>query len=109
MVEKIDFMTSIGHGDGGDYRQRLGIATKGPTLLITDLAIWRPEPVTKEFTVVSLHLGVTRDMVQESCGWTVKFAESLETSPPPTALELQTLRELQTRTDAAHRRADARR
>jgi glutaconate CoA-transferase subunit B len=48
-------------------------------------------------------------MVQESCGWTVKFAESLETSPPPTALELQTLRELQTRTDAAHRRADARR
>jgi acyl CoA:acetate/3-ketoacid CoA transferase beta subunit len=24
MVEKIDFMTTVGHGDGGDYRQRLG-------------------------------------------------------------------------------------
>ena len=37
MVEKIDFITSFGHGDGGDHRQRLGIDTKGPTLLITDL------------------------------------------------------------------------
>ena len=31
MVEKIDFYTSFGHGDGGDHRQRLGINTKGPT------------------------------------------------------------------------------
>jgi glutaconate CoA-transferase subunit B len=44
MVEKIDFYTSFGHGDGGDHRQRLGIDTKGPTLLITDLAIWKPDP-----------------------------------------------------------------
>ena len=58
MVEKIDFFTSFGHGDGGDHRQRLGITTKGPTLLITDLAIWKPDPETKEFTVVSLHPGV---------------------------------------------------
>ena len=59
MVEKIDFFTSFGHGEGGDHRKRLGIDTKGPTLLITDLAIWKPDPVTKEFTVVSLHPGVT--------------------------------------------------
>ena len=76
MVEKIDFYTSFGHGEGGDHRQRLGIDTKGPTLLITDLAIWKPDPVTKEFTVVSLHPGVTRDKVQETCGWTVKFADT---------------------------------
>ena len=36
MVEHIDFFTSFGHGEGGDHRQRLGITTKGPTLLITD-------------------------------------------------------------------------
>ena len=59
MVEKIDFYTSFGHGDGGDHRQRLGIDTKGPTLLITDLAVWRPDPESKEFTVDSLHPGVT--------------------------------------------------
>ncbi len=102
MVEKIDFFTSFGHGEGGGHRQRLGITTKGPTLLITDLAIWRPDPVSKEFTVVSLHQGVTRDMVQETCGWTVKFAATLDQTPPPTALELTTLRDLNARTATAH-------
>ncbi|HUH76328.1 MAG TPA: CoA-transferase subunit beta [Devosia sp.] len=102
MVEKIDFFTSFGHGEGGDHRQRLGITTKGPTLLITDLAIWRPDPETKEFVVRSLHRGVTKQMVQETCGWTVRFADDLEETPVPTALELNTLRDLQARTAAAH-------
>jgi len=102
MVEKIDFFTSFGHGEGGDHRQRLGIATKGPTRLITDLAIWKPDPETKEFTVTSLHPGVTREMVQETCGWRVRYADSLEETPAPTALELETLRDLTARTAAAH-------
>ena len=103
MVDKIDFFTSFGHGEGGDHRERLGITTKGPTLLITDLAIWKPDPVTREFTVVSLHPGVTRDQVQETCGWPVKFADRIEETPPPSERELSTLRDLKTRTDAAHK------
>jgi glutaconate CoA-transferase subunit B len=102
MVETIDFYTSFGHGEGGDHRERLGITTKGPTLLITDLALWRPDPVSKEFTVVSLHKGVTRDMVQQTCGWTVRFVAELEQTPEPSALELSTLRDLHARTAAAH-------
>ena len=102
MVDKIDFFTSFGHGDGGDHRQRLGIPTKGPTLMVTDLAVWKPDPVTREFTVVSLHPGVTRDMVQAECGWTVRFADQLEETPAPTEIELSTLRDLNARTKAAH-------
>jgi glutaconate CoA-transferase, subunit B len=102
MVEAIDFFTSFGHGKGGDDRQKLGITTKGPTLLITDLAIWKPNPETKEFTVTSLHKGVTRAEVQDTCGWTVKFADALEETPEPTELELKTLRDLKARTAAAH-------
>ncbi len=102
MVEKIDFYTSFGHGDGGDHRRRLGITTAGPTLLVTDLAIWKPDPETREFPVVSLHPGVTREKVQETCGWTVRFADEVEETPPPTELELGTLRDLQARTRAAH-------
>src|SRR5690606_7981495 len=104
MVEKIDFFTSFGHGEGGDHRQRLGIGTRGPTLLVTDLAVWKPDPQSKEFTVVSLHPGVTPDMGAETCGWTPRFAGRLEATPPPTALELKTLRDLQARTRAAHAR-----
>ncbi|WP_099865317.1 CoA-transferase subunit beta [Pararhizobium haloflavum] len=102
MVDKIDFFTSFGHGNGGSDRQDLGITTKGPTLLITDLAIWRPDQETKEFTVVSMHPGVTRDDVQETCGWPVKFAEMVEQTPAPSDEELTTLRDLQARTKAAH-------
>jgi glutaconate CoA-transferase subunit B len=102
MVETIDFFTSFGHGQGGDHRQRLGIKTRGPTLMITDLAIWKPDAVSKEFTVVSLHKGVTRGQVQETCGWTVKFAEDLAETPAPTELELTTLRDLNERTRIAH-------
>jgi len=102
MVEKIDFYTSFGHGEGGNHRERLGIPTKGPTLLITDLAIWKPDPETKEFTVVSMHRGVTKDMVQDTCGWKVRFSGQLEETPPPSELELTTLRELQARTERAH-------
>ncbi|TIT72357.1 MAG: CoA-transferase subunit beta, partial [Mesorhizobium sp.] len=79
-----------------------GIDTAGPTLLITDLAVWKPDPVTKEFTVVSLHAGVTREEVQATCGWVVRFAEALDETPAPTELELKTLRDLQARTKAAH-------
>ncbi len=104
MVDKIDFYTSFGYGDGGDHRSRLGIETRGPTMLITDLAVWRPDVETRELTVVSIHPGVSRDDIQESCGWTVKFANTVEETPPPSALELSTLRDLKARTKAAHER-----
>lgn len=105
MVEKIDFVTSFGHGQGGKARAQLGLATKGPTRLITDLAVWRSDPETGEFVVASLHPGVTREQVCETCGWPARFAEALEETPPPSELELQTLRDLKARTAAAHGKA----
>jgi glutaconate CoA-transferase subunit B len=103
-VEKIDFFTSLGHGVGGDDRARHGVKTKGPTRLITDLAIWEPDPVTKELTVVSMHNGVTPDQVQKTVGWKVKYTANVAETPAPTKQELKVLRDLKARTDAAHRR-----
>ena len=69
---------------------------------LVDLALWKPDPDTKEFTVVSLHPGVSRDKVQDTCGWKVRFCERVEETPPPTEIELSTLRDLQARTERAH-------
>ena len=102
MVPKIDFFTSFGHGAGGEDRARLGIATRGPTLLVTDLAVWKPNAETKAFEVVSIHPGVTRTAIEESCGWSVRYAEGVTQTPAPTALELTTLRDLNARTEKAH-------
>jgi len=104
MVEKIDFFTSFGHGDGYDHRERMGLSTQGPALLITDLALWEPDPVTKEFTVTHLHPGISRQDVQDNCGWPVKFADDLAQTKPPTDEELSVLRDLKARTAAAHTR-----
>jgi glutaconate CoA-transferase, subunit B len=101
-VEKLDFVTSLGHGEGGDHRARLGIATKGPTRLITDLCIFEPDPETKEMTITSIHPGVTRDAISGNTGWKVKYAGTVASTPAPSANELGVLRELHARTRRAH-------
>ena len=101
-VEKLDFVTSLGHGKGGDDRQKLGVTTDGPTKVITDLCVLEPDPVTKELTVASLHPGVTREQVVSATGWKIKFADKVGETPPPTDKELKVLRELHARTAAAH-------
>ena len=73
-VEKLDFVTSFGHGEGGDHRTRLGLETKGPTKLVTDLAIFEPDPATREMTVTSIHPGVTREQIKANTGWAVRYA-----------------------------------
>jgi len=45
---------------------------------------------------------VTRDEMQESCGWTIRYAADLGETPAPTAEELKVLRDLNARTRAAH-------
>jgi glutaconate CoA-transferase subunit B len=99
---KLDFITSMGHGEGGDHRARLGLTTRGPTKLLTDLCIFEPDPVTKEMTVTSIHPGVTREQIADNTGWDVRYAEDVAETGPPTAEELSVLRELHARTARAH-------
>jgi glutaconate CoA-transferase subunit B len=101
-VEKVDFVTSLGHGKGGNDRASYGVTTKGPTKVITDLCVMEPDPVSKELTVAGLHPGVPREAVIEATGWVVKFAPKLTETAPPTAEELKVLRALHARTKAAH-------
>ena len=82
-VEKLDFVTSLGHGEGGDHRARLGVKTKGPTRLITDLCVFEPDPDSKEMTVVSIHPGVTREAIDAATGWQVKYARGSRRHPRP--------------------------
>ncbi len=100
-VEELSFVTSVGHGSGGDFRERLGYLGAGPTVLITDLGVLRPDPETKEMTLVALHPGATVEEAREATGWDLKVAESLGATDPPTKGELGLLRELKARTEAA--------
>ena len=101
-VEKLAFITSVGHGEGGDHRTRLGLPGQGPVAIITDLCIMEPEAGSHEFIVTSLHPGVTREHVIDSTGWPVRFATEVATTRAPTVEELAALRDLEARTAAAH-------
>jgi glutaconate CoA-transferase subunit B len=101
-AERIDFMTSGGHLDGGDARAKRGARGAGPTVVITDLGVLKPDPVTKELTLVAVHPGVTVEDVRKATGWELKVAPNVETSPAPSAAELAALRDLHARTKAAH-------
>lgn len=101
-VEKLDFMTSAGHFDGGDARDRFGLPGRGPTAVITDLGILTPDPVTKELTLTSIHPGISIDKVVENTGWKLKVGSKVITTEAPTETELQVLRDLNARTARAH-------
>ncbi len=101
-VDRLPFITSMGHGPNGRERRDLGLTSKGPTKLITDLCVFEPDAETKEMIVVSLHPGATREKIVENCGWTPRFAASVIETPTPTVGEIETLRAMHARTKAAH-------
>jgi glutaconate CoA-transferase, subunit B len=93
-VEKLDFLTTVGHGDGPGARERLGFRGRGPTAVITDLGVLEPDLVSRELTLTQLHEGVEIAEVLEATGWDLKLAEEVRVTEPPTAEELGALREL---------------
>jgi glutaconate CoA-transferase subunit B len=94
-VERCDFRTSIGFGDGPGQRERLGLRGGGVRWVITDLGVLEPDPTTCLLTVRALHPGVTREQVVDATGWAVEFADDVTETAPPTDAELSTLRALQ--------------
>jgi glutaconate CoA-transferase subunit B len=102
-VERLDFLTSIGHGEGGDHRARLGMTPIGPAKVITDLCVMEPDPRTRELMVTSLHPGVTREQVATATGWHIQFATAVSETPAPRDEELAMLRRLRLDTEKAHK------
>ena len=96
-VERLDFVTSVGFGDGPGARERLGFRGKGPTTIITDLGVLEPDPDTKELTLTQLHEGVDADRVRDATAWPLAVATEPRRTEPPTARELGALRELTSR------------
>jgi glutaconate CoA-transferase subunit B len=101
-VKDVDFVTTVGFGRDGKARDNVPNIGQGPTVVITDLCILKPDSETKELVVTSLHPSVTRKEVINATGWNVRFADDVKTTPEPTARELKVLRDLKARTHAHH-------
>jgi glutaconate CoA-transferase subunit B len=94
-VDRVDFVTSVGFGQGPGDRQRLGLRGSGPRVVITDLGVLIPDPETCELTLVSVHPGATVEQAQAATGWPLAVSPNLSTTDPPTSEELTVLRRLE--------------
>ncbi|MBT8371408.1 MAG: CoA-transferase, partial [Deltaproteobacteria bacterium] len=90
-VPRVDYITSPGYGEGGSWRQKVGLPRGGPSTVITTLGVLRFEPDSKEMVLVSVHPGVTIDMVLANTAWPLKVAKDLFQTPIPTDTELDIL------------------
>jgi glutaconate CoA-transferase, subunit B len=97
LVERLEFITSLGFGDGPGHRAALGLRGRGPVQLITDLGVLEPDPETYELTLTHIHPGVAVDQVRAATGWPLAVRDELSVTEPPTAGELAALRSLTTR------------
>ncbi len=94
-VDRVDFVTSVGYGDGPGHRERLGLAGAGPRKVITDLGVLEPDPATRELTLTGVYPGVTAGQARAATGWDLAVSTGLKLLDPPSPGELAALRALQ--------------
>jgi glutaconate CoA-transferase subunit B len=104
-VERVDFVTSVGYGQGPGDRERLGLTGAGPRKVITDLGILEPDPQTCELTLTGVFPGVDVTDVKAKTGWNLAVSDSVAVLPPPSQTELTALRALQATIPAPERAA----
>jgi len=97
-VERLDFRTSVGFGDGAGDRERFGLSGAGPTLVITDLGVLQPS-ATGELTLVEVHPGVDVAEVRAATGWELAVCPDIAVTEAPSTEELVALRALQGASD----------
>ncbi len=95
-VERLDFRTSVGFGDGPGSREQLGLPGRGVTAVITDLGELEPDPETFELTLARIHPGVTVEQAVAATGWPLRVREDVGVSTAPGERELEALRALRT-------------
>ena len=92
-VEKLDYVTAMGYGDGPAARARLGLRGGGPSLVISPLAVLDFDEATRRMRLKSVHPGHTVDEVVANTGMRLIVPATVPPTAAPTADELSTLRQ----------------
>ena len=101
-VARLDFRTSCGYLGGGDARETSRSPGAGPAAVITDFGVLRPNPQTMELELTELYAGVSVEAARAATGWPLRVSQAPTAVPPPDRRELEVLRDLHARTEAAH-------
>jgi glutaconate CoA-transferase, subunit B len=91
-VERVSYVTSVGHGEGGDWRKRHGVPGGGPVALITTLAVFRFDG-GGEAVLTSYHPGQSVASVRAHTGWELRVAPDVAETATPNPDELAIVRD----------------
>jgi glutaconate CoA-transferase subunit B len=91
-VEKVQYVTSPGYGNGGDWRARHGLTGGGPCRVITSMGIFSFDKRTREMILRSNHPGVSVDEIKDETGWPLRVAADIRETPAPHNDELAAVR-----------------
>jgi glutaconate CoA-transferase, subunit B len=95
LAEKVDFITTPGYIDGPGARERYGLPPgTGPAVIITNKAVLRFDPESKEAYLSSCHPDCTIEEIKANTPWDLKVAEDLRSTEPPTPEELRVIRDV---------------
>ncbi len=97
LVDRVQYITSPGYGRGnasGDWRNSQGLPAKsGPSAIITTRGILRFGR-DGEACLASVHPGVRVEDVLANTGWSLRLADNVTETSPPSAEELAVIREI---------------
>jgi glutaconate CoA-transferase, subunit B len=93
-VENVDFITSPGWLGGNGSRERSGLPAGGMFRVVTDLAVFGFDAVTRRMKPLALNPSVTRAQLQTNTGFELHFDDDVGVTEPPTERELTMLRTL---------------
>lgn len=93
-VERVDYVTSPGHLDGPGARKRLGMIGGGPAVVVSTMAVYRFDEVTKEMFLAEYFPGQSVDKVRANCSFDLKVAPDVRQTELPTEAEIALLRNI---------------
>jgi len=91
-VPRVNYITSPGFGDGGDWRERQGLSGGGPMRVISSMGIFSFEPESREMILASNHPGVSVEEIKKETGWPLRIARDIYETPTPSKDELEAVR-----------------
>ncbi len=94
-VEKLDFLTSIGYGDGSShFREKAGVMGSGPYRVITNEALFGFDEKSKRMMLFEVASERTPEQIQEKVSFELLISPDIKEMKEPTEEDLRLLREV---------------
>ena len=94
LVDKVDFVTTMGHCTPAGTRKGLGLRGGGPDSVVTNLGVFDFDETSMIMRLKTIHPGFTVETVIENTGFEPVIPEKLEVTKPPSEEEICIIREL---------------